>query len=257
CELVEIMKITLQYTITHDEIDELEEKIIKWVNNYERYYYQHKEQRLSACTLTIHGLAYLNQLSYRYDLKQELGELAKDAADHVGKNAKVYDQYPLHILRTPCNVNYHPDNGLRTRIALYLHELTGLRQDHIKTKLPEVMPVWGKVHICMGDSIRSAMASSKHKEERDASYIRYELEYQEEDNDRGIQYVGYGQLQKIIVCQLPNHNFFGDYQSKTLLLALVTPLQTKGQDATKRLTSYTKKLAPIVMDLRSVKALIG
>lgn len=33
---------------------------------------------------------YLTQLSYRYDLKDELGELNKDTSDHVGKNAKVY-----------------------------------------------------------------------------------------------------------------------------------------------------------------------
>lgn len=79
---------------------------------------------------------------------------------------------PLHKLGTPYNANYHPDNTLRARIAQYLHELTGLRRDQIKTKLPEVMPVWGRVHIAMGDSIRSAMASSKYRDQRDASHIR-------------------------------------------------------------------------------------
>ena len=156
CELVEIMKITPQYTITHQEIGVLQEKIIRWVKKYERYgtqekdigrhalnngryYYQYEEEHLSTCTLTMHGLLhvadnihacgpvhttwtffmerffgfmkqslkskkmpwanlnrqilhreYLNQLSYHYNLKDELGELVRDVADHVGNNAKVY-----------------------------------------------------------------------------------------------------------------------------------------------------------------------
>ena len=56
---------------------------------------------------------------------------------------------------------------------------------------------------------------------------------------------------------MPNHNFFRDHKNKTLLLALVTPLQTNNQDATKTLVSYTAELAPIIMDFRSVKALTG
>lgn len=85
--------------------------------------------------------------------------------------------------------------------------------------------------------------------------VQYELEYQENNNI--VQYVGYGKLEKVIICQLPNHDFFQGHKDKTLLLALVTPLQTNGQDATKKLTSYTQKLASIIMDLRSVKGLIG
>ena len=80
---------------------------------------------------------------------------------------------PLHILRTPSNGNYQPDNALCKRIALYFHQLTGLCQDQIKRMLPEVMPTWGRVHISKGgDNICSAMASSKYREECDASYIR-------------------------------------------------------------------------------------
>ena len=36
CELAEIMKICLQFSISHEEIDELEKKIITWVQTYEK-----------------------------------------------------------------------------------------------------------------------------------------------------------------------------------------------------------------------------
>jgi hypothetical protein len=77
--LVDIIKICLTFSISHGEIDDLEEDIIKWVRNYEkygfrhlfshsltgsylcRYYYQYKPGRLKACTLTVHGLLHIPQ----------------------------------------------------------------------------------------------------------------------------------------------------------------------------------------------------
>ncbi|KAJ3508428.1 hypothetical protein NMY22_g16620 [Coprinellus aureogranulatus] len=59
CLLVKIMKRCLQFAITKDELDELERDIIQWVKLYEKYYYQYKEERLSVCVLTIHGLLHI------------------------------------------------------------------------------------------------------------------------------------------------------------------------------------------------------
>ncbi|KAG2135445.1 hypothetical protein DEU56DRAFT_392100, partial [Suillus clintonianus] len=59
CELVWIMKKTLQFSITHAEIDELERRIANWVVKYEKYYYQHDESRLPACTLPVHGMLHI------------------------------------------------------------------------------------------------------------------------------------------------------------------------------------------------------
>ena len=36
CVLVDIMKMATQFSITHAEIDILEEKIVKWVEEFER-----------------------------------------------------------------------------------------------------------------------------------------------------------------------------------------------------------------------------
>ncbi|KAJ3506832.1 hypothetical protein NLJ89_g6648 [Agrocybe chaxingu] len=58
-DLVNIMKICMQFSITHDEIDDLEDRIVKWVEEYEKIYYQYDIDRLSTCTLTIHGLLHI------------------------------------------------------------------------------------------------------------------------------------------------------------------------------------------------------
>jgi hypothetical protein len=40
CKFVDIIKTCLHFSITHQEIDELEQEIIAWVQNYEKYVYQ-------------------------------------------------------------------------------------------------------------------------------------------------------------------------------------------------------------------------
>ncbi|TFK45219.1 hypothetical protein OE88DRAFT_1715451 [Heliocybe sulcata] len=59
CALGEIMRISSQFEISDQDVEVLREKIIKWVEKYEKYYYQYKEERLPACPLTIHGLLHL------------------------------------------------------------------------------------------------------------------------------------------------------------------------------------------------------
>ncbi|KAJ7621835.1 hypothetical protein B0H17DRAFT_1290387 [Mycena rosella] len=59
CELSEIIKACLKFTITYPELDTLEEQIIQWVQTYERYYYQYREDRLRACPLVVHGLLHV------------------------------------------------------------------------------------------------------------------------------------------------------------------------------------------------------
>ncbi|KAH6880950.1 hypothetical protein BKA70DRAFT_1391158 [Coprinopsis sp. MPI-PUGE-AT-0042] len=45
--------------ISTEEIDELEAGFIKWVEDYERLYYQHNPARTSACPVTIHALLHI------------------------------------------------------------------------------------------------------------------------------------------------------------------------------------------------------
>ncbi|KAJ7200625.1 hypothetical protein GGX14DRAFT_168794, partial [Mycena pura] len=59
CQFSEIIQTCLKFALTIAEIDELEEKIVDWVEKYEEYYYQYCEARLSTCTLTIHGMLHI------------------------------------------------------------------------------------------------------------------------------------------------------------------------------------------------------
>jgi hypothetical protein len=50
---------------------------------------------------------------------------------------------------------------------------------------------------------------------------------------------------------------WGDLQGKTLLLAVITPFRTTGEDASIKLTYYKDTVASIVTDIRNVKSLVG
>ncbi|KAF8530257.1 hypothetical protein BU17DRAFT_60017 [Hysterangium stoloniferum] len=57
--LVDIIKQTIQLSITTEELDSLEENIIKWVEQYERWYYKYEEDHLPACTFNLHALLHI------------------------------------------------------------------------------------------------------------------------------------------------------------------------------------------------------
>src|SRR3954447_140574 len=67
----------------------------------------------------------------------------------------------------------------------------------------------------------------------------------------------YGRLEYIIVCELPDTAFFGQLKGQTRLLALVTPCNTNGKDATKTVTTYSHQTAATVIDLQSIEAVVG
>ncbi|KAF5353611.1 hypothetical protein D9758_013768 [Tetrapyrgos nigripes] len=57
--LVRLLNICLQFEITEEEIDEVENGFAVWVKEYEELYYQHDPQRLSMCPLTVHALLHI------------------------------------------------------------------------------------------------------------------------------------------------------------------------------------------------------
>ncbi|PPR05894.1 hypothetical protein CVT24_006642, partial [Panaeolus cyanescens] len=58
-QLVSLLKLCLDLEYTEEEIDLLEAGFVEWVEEYERLYYQHDYDRLSACPLTIHALLHI------------------------------------------------------------------------------------------------------------------------------------------------------------------------------------------------------
>ncbi|KAI5987007.1 hypothetical protein F5J12DRAFT_867766, partial [Pisolithus orientalis] len=56
---------------------------------------------------------------------------------------------------------------------------------------------------------------------------------------------------------LPPNKFFPSLSGKTLVLALITPWNTKGKDAANENTYLLSHHATIVTDVRSLKAVVG
>lgn len=68
---------------------------------------------------------------------------------------------------------------------------------------------------------------------------------------------GYGDLEKILAFSVPAVPFFGTLRGKTVLLALVRPWNTDGKDASQEDVFFKSRNAKIVMDIRSLIAVVG
>ena len=68
---------------------------------------------------------------------------------------------------------------------------------------------------------------------------------------------GYGDLEKIIALRVPAALFFGPLREKTILVALVKPWDMDGKVASKSSVFFKTSKARIIMDLRSLKVVVG
>ncbi|KIK31998.1 hypothetical protein CY34DRAFT_54554, partial [Suillus luteus UH-Slu-Lm8-n1] len=103
---------------------------------------------------------------------------------------------PDYILRTPHRSNYVPDDETRERIGAYLVQVLGGRRNELALHLPRVMPLWGKMRIRGGDSIRSLFALRRVKSSsRNNSF--YEVTYT--TDNKTVMDTRYGRLDKILV----------------------------------------------------------
>ncbi|KAG9092634.1 hypothetical protein FS749_015554 [Ceratobasidium sp. UAMH 11750] len=58
-ELVRLMNVCLDLEIQRGDIDKVREGFARWVQGYERLYYQTRPNRLRACTLSLHSLLHI------------------------------------------------------------------------------------------------------------------------------------------------------------------------------------------------------
>ena len=68
---------------------------------------------------------------------------------------------------------------------------------------------------------------------------------------------GYGNLEKIIAPCVPAVLLFGPLREKMILVTLVKPWDTDGKVASKLSVFFKTSKARIIMDLRSLKAVVG
>ncbi|KAG1894281.1 uncharacterized protein F5891DRAFT_1131005 [Suillus fuscotomentosus] len=211
---------SVKLKITAQEINDLEQWFAEWVREFERYYYQFKEDRLAVCTLLIHGCLHV----------------AKDL--HMCGPAWVHwtfyvEQYCLH-LRTGLRSRRHPWSGL-SRVVLYTAYLSQL----------SVKIIGG------GDSIRTryALRGMSNAKYHDNSFVRVK--------SQSVDVIGYGQLDKILICEIGEHKIYRFLCNTTLILTLITPCNTDGTDASISLVGYKEFVTPVFTDVRNIKAVVG
>lgn len=176
-------------------------------------------------------------------------------------------------MRTPLEANYEPDNALRVVIATYIRGRSGVQSiKGVQRNLPQAMKSWGGVRIKGGgDSIRCVYPGRRRLNERDASYVcvsgavinmtayspfdKYE-HIRGNENQRTVQY---GRIERILECNLPNSVvLWGALTGARLLLAVITPCLTRGQDAADTVVSYRlQHKGLVVVDLNAVESLVG
>ncbi|KAI0628285.1 hypothetical protein C8Q77DRAFT_1068240 [Trametes polyzona] len=291
CDLADIMKVTLQYEVTRTELEDLRLKIISWVRRYEEYYYGYEAERLSACLLVVHGLLhvvddvlnvgpawatwtfymerYCGTLKFALRSRQKPWSNLDKRVTNLAHAAHLSAKFDLRdellpprrtYLRAPCLHKYEPSLEIRRRIAHYLVGLVGGKRTVIVNALPRYIPAWGKLRIGGGGDVIRSMIGSRERlgtYERDCSYVRYEvLEHNRQGEE--VRGVHYGHLQAVLECALPPLDpMWKGYAGSTLLLAYIKPCKTDGRDATESLVFYKDYSAPIVVDIRSVQAVVG
>ncbi|KAF7312876.1 hypothetical protein MKEN_00971900 [Mycena kentingensis (nom. inval.)] len=311
--LGEIAKMCMQFSISQDEIDILEEKIVLWIQQFELYYYRFDPARIAACTLTVHALRhipddirncgpcwttwtfymerfcgflkhglhsrkrphanisrrllhlmYLEQVALRFDLTEELA-IFRPPKKELSSTETSFPQYPQSILGTPRQAQHEPSDAHRSGIADYMVDIIAnpaVNSALIKRYLPETMPRWSKVRIRGGDRIRAAWKAPRNADElRDNTFVRFEREVLQRapaGETRWVPKLGYGRLDEILECEMPDKAWMGDYRKRTCLFAVITPCTRTSADASKKIVGY-KRLpkTQLVLDLASVIAVVG
>ncbi|KAG2106244.1 uncharacterized protein F5147DRAFT_653989 [Suillus discolor] len=153
-----------------------------------------------------------------------------------------YGPDPEIVLRTPCRSSYAPNEDTHKQIRVYLFQVLGRRRNDLALHLPSVMPLWGKMRIISGgDLIRTKYALR--------GMSNFEVSYSDAGESRPVDVIGYGQLDKISICELGEHKIYRFLRNTTLILALITPCNTDGTDALISLVGYKEFVAPVVTDV--------
>lgn len=88
--------------------------------------------------------------------------------------------------------------------------------------------------------------------------LQYEIVYGGRSrNEATAIHIGYGRLEKILVCPLGQEGLWGHLQGQVQILAQITPCKTTGGDGSTEVVLYRDFAASMITDIRNVKAVIG
>ncbi|KAF7322257.1 hypothetical protein HMN09_00002900 [Mycena chlorophos] len=205
---------------------------------------------------------YLEQVSLRWDLVEELA-IFKPPVKAISSSEKKFPGYTSIVVGTPRQSEHSPEDTQKLKIAKYLHDrldVAGASVAKIVRVLPEHMPRWARMRIVDGDHIRAAWKRPRNAEElRDNTFVRFTKQTPRiQGNTRLFRSkLAYGRLEELLECPLPRKTWLGQYSGKTLLFAVVTPCAGSHRDARESVVGYRSMDAPVVVDVRSIEAVVG
>ncbi|KAF9222843.1 hypothetical protein BS17DRAFT_767596 [Gyrodon lividus] len=272
CELIEVMKITLQFRMTLEQLNEVEQRLIGWVKKYEKYvthtleyehvilkgtgyYYQYRGERLPACTLTVHGLLHVAQgirhcgpiwTTWTFYMERFCGMLQHD----IRSRARPWSNLNKSLL----HMVYLEQLAVRYNLSDELARVDD-RTDDGPIGYERILDGYPN-HILRppykNESSGFGMAVTPFEK---ANYSQYKVVFGMHNGV--ITQVSYGDLERIFILTIPTDDFFARLSGQTVALALVVPWDTDGKDATKGNVYMTSRKASVITDIRNLQAVVG
>ena len=120
CQLIRGIRIIFQRRITHDQINEAHEMLVKWCKEFEEYYYQRKADLLHLVRPSTHSIAHLAletvrcgplNLVAQWALENTIGNLGREVHQHSNPFANLSQR---GLLRAQTNALKSLIPGLKT-----------------------------------------------------------------------------------------------------------------------------------------------
>ncbi|KIM89532.1 hypothetical protein PILCRDRAFT_2726, partial [Piloderma croceum F 1598] len=250
-------------------IDELEAKIHIWVDLYEEYYYQYREDRLSVCTTVVHGLLHIPE-NIRYCAPSwatwtfHIERMCGDFQGHLGSKSAPASNINKHVLHGAYldqlgnrfdMSNELSEVGKKPKGALSQNEtIKGsyedyiLRTPHKKKYRPDdnmrrmITDYFREITQANRNTIKARLPDNmplwgKFHIAHSGDSVRCTMATSRKRSERNMSFVRF----ELIVFDEPK----------------MIPFLTDGKDATQELTFYRTETAPIITDLATIRAVIG
>ncbi|KAJ7029445.1 hypothetical protein C8F04DRAFT_962791 [Mycena alexandri] len=294
-EFVKLVNLCLQFEYSPEDISTIRNGFAKWVEEYEKLYYQYSPDRLSACPLTIHALLHIVDgivavgpvwAYWAFPMERFCGRLQPciksrrfpfaSIDGHVVATAQlaiikvqhgcddaIHQPDPTCVLLPPHRTNAPLTTPLENRIAIALATRFDTNVATIKKYFkPSEVDQWAKVErLDDGDRMLASSMVSSMEDRRDATFVRYELLV--DANTRRARLAPrytletfFGQLQHIFVVKLPPAAELELTEETTIFLAAVTECKFTARNSLDM--HYYRLEGPLqIVDIKSVQCLVG
>ena len=314
-DLVAITQRAMSYDLTEEEaLTTFQDKCTSWVTDYERLYYQYKEERTSACTATVHAIIHLptdlwncgpawvhwafvmerevqwcksqvrdsrkepfahltrkelhreqiRTIMLRFDLESELDIRKQVKGDRDDPKRMTYDSYDDYAFLPPSKRTVQLRDDMREEVAQFVianrsPELPDITVLDAMRCVPRDGVKWGKMTVNR-ERITASWAYSSEKYQRRANYVWYHVLYPGQDVQHPT--IHYGRLDEIWALQMtpvPDLELYCAHgEVKTIVVALIKPCITHGQDASVGKVYYSQlHHNSALVDISFIKAVVG